>query len=315
MKTSSEEIFSLKTDKNIKKTSRERLPSWLRRAPGRPSKLHSVKTTLREGGLSTVCESARCPNIGECFSKPTATFMILGDICTRRCGFCNVKKTSAESGHNLHGINQEEPGEVAKAAKKMKLSHVVVTSVTRDDLPDGGASHFAETIKEIRKALPKASVEVLVPDFGADKASVDTVIDARPDIFNHNIETVKRLYPQVRPVADYANSLEILKQATERGLITKSGIMVGFGESAGEVGETLQDLKNAGCSAVTIGQYLQPKNSSLPVFEYIRPEVFKEYEAVGLEIGLKHVFAGSFVRSSYNALELFQELSGGALKV
>jgi len=255
-----------------------------------------MKKILRGRNLHTVCESARCPNIGECFSKPTATFMILGDVCTRRCGFCSVEKTIAPL-----FVDPDEPHNIALTAKELGLKHVVVTSVTRDDLPDYGAAQFALTIRAIKDTIPAITVEVLTPDFNGSMASLAAVLDARPDIFNHNLETVPSLYPVVRPQADYARSLDVLRYAADCGAVVKSGIMVGLGERTGEVKKTLIDLKDAGCVAVTIGQYLRTTRESLPVAEYIEPSTFLEYERFGKEIGLKRVYSGTFVRSSYNA--------------
>lgn len=255
-----------------------------------------MKTILRGRGLHTVCESARCPNIGECFSKPTATFMILGDVCTRRCGFCSIDKSAAPI-----GVDPDEPRNIALTAKELGLKHVVVTSVTRDDLPDYGAGQFALTIRAIKDNMPGITVEVLTPDFNGCRTSLETVLDARPDIFNHNLETVPSLYPVVRPQADYGRSLDVLRYAADCGAVAKSGIMAGLGETMVEVKQTLIDLKDAGVSAVTIGQYLRPTRKSLPVAEYIEPSIFLEYERFGKEIGLKHVYSGTFVRSSYNA--------------
>ncbi len=280
----------------------KRLPEWAKRPLGRPSVLHELKSTLRKRGLSTVCESARCPNIGECFSKPTATFMILGSVCTRKCTFCNVTKNE-----QAQKTDSNEPENIALTSFEMGLKHVVVTSVTRDDLSDGGASHFASTIKALRDKISGISVEVLTPDFNGVKSSLEKVFLARPNIFNHNVETIKRLYPRVRPEADYDRSLDVLRSAKEFGLTVKSGIMVGLGETKAEVIETLKDLKDAGCDIVTIGQYLRPKRENLEVVDYIEPEVFKEYEEEGLKLGLKQVFAGTFVRSSYNADKVFED--------
>jgi len=260
-----------------------------------------------------VCESARCPNIGECFSKPTATFMILGDVCTRGCGFCAVEKTSTFSPSPLWGeggvrgkalpVDTDEPQNIALTAKELGLRHVVITSVTRDDLADGGATQFALTIKAVKDTIPTISIEVLTPDFKGDKRALKIVLDARPDIFNHNIETVPSLYPEVRPQADYKQSLRVLEmaKAINGEIITKSGLMVGLGETKDEVKSVLKDLLNSGCDAVTIGQYLRPSSKNLEVQEYISLEVFKEYEEYGKDIGLKHVYSGPFVRSSYNA--------------
>jgi len=277
-------------------TDRKRLPEWAKKKLGSSAGIHAMKAKLRARGLHTVCESARCPNIGECFSKPTATFMILGDVCTRGCRFCAVDKRVEPL-----AVDPHEPANVALAAKEMGLRHAVITSVTRDDLVDGGAGQFALTIKAIKDTISAISVEVLTPDFKADPAALRLVFEARPDIFNHNLETVPSLYSVVRPQADYLRSLEVLKAAGAAGLLTKSGIMVGFGETMDEVRTTLDDLRAAGCSAVTIGQYLQPTRKNLPVKEYVPPEVFAAYEAYGTGIGIPYVYSGTFVRSSYNA--------------
>ncbi|MBI5874580.1 MAG: lipoyl synthase [Deltaproteobacteria bacterium] len=285
-----------------------RLPSWLSRKMGQPSALHKMKNILRSRNLHTVCESARCPNIGECFSKPTATFMILGDVCTRQCGFCSVEKRDAPL-----SVNPDEPENIALTAKELGLRHVVITSVTRDDLADGGATQFALTIKAIKDTIKTISIEVLTPDFKGDDKVLKIVLDERPDIFNHNIETVPSLYAKVRPQANYRRSLKVLESAKKhvpegfnRGtaggiIVTKSGLMVGLGETRDEIKSALKDLLDAGCDAVTIGQYLRPSAKNLEVQEYIPLEVFKEYEEYGKEIGLKHVYSGPFVRSSYNA--------------
>lgn len=258
-----------------------------------------MKSILRKRNLHTVCESARCPNIGECFSKPTATFMILGDVCTRTCGFCSIDK---EAKPLL--VDPHEPQNIAITAKELGLKHVVITSVTRDDLSGGGADQFALTIKAIKDNISGILVEVLTPDFKGDFGALSIVLEARPDIFNHNLETVPSLYRQVRPQADYRTSLAVLRKAKESGVMTKSGIMVGLGETVDEVKAVLRDLLEAGCDAVTIGQYLRPTRNNLEVVEYVAPEVFKGYEEYGLSIGLKHVYSGPFVRSSYNAEKL-----------
>lgn len=291
----------------------KRLPSWLVKKMGQPSRIHSVKSVLRSRNLHTVCESARCPNIGECFSKPTATFMILGNVCTRQCDFCSVEKASAPFLSPLAGeggvrgntvyFDPLEPQNIAITAKEMGLRHVVITSVTRDDLKDFGAGQFALTIKAIKDTISSISVEVLTPDFKGDNECLKIVMDEMPDIFNHNLETVPSLYKTVRPQADYMQSLKVLEMAKDMssGAITKSGIMVGFGETKEEVKGVLRDLKSAGCDAVTIGQYLRPTKNNLEVKEYVHPDIFKEYEDFGKEIGLKYVYSGPFVRSSYNA--------------
>ncbi|OGP21790.1 MAG: lipoyl synthase [Deltaproteobacteria bacterium GWA2_55_10] len=282
----------------------KRLPPWAKKRLGPASRLHELKSILRSRGLHTVCESARCPNIGECFSKPTATFMILGDVCTRTCGFCSVDK-----GATALLVDPHEPENIALTAKEMGLRHVVITSVTRDDLPDGGAGQFALTIKAIKDNISGILVEVLTPDFNGDDQALSTVLEARPDIFNHNLETVPSLYPKVRPQADYRRSLEVIRKAKRPGIITKSGIMVGLGETVEEVKSLLQDLLAVGCDAVTIGQYLRPTKDNLEVVEYIDLGLFKEYEEFGRGIGFRHVYSGPFVRSSYNAELLSGEIS------
>ena len=278
-----------------------RLPSYLRRPLGRPADLHAMKSILRQRGLHTVCESARCPNINECFSKPTATFMILGNVCTRRCGFCSVEKTVEPL-----APDPDEPKNIAITAKELGLRHVVVTSVTRDDLPLGGAEQFALTIRALKDNNTKILIEVLTPDFNGNTEAIKAVLDAGPDIFNHNLETVKRLYPLVRPDADYSRSLSVLRLAKEKGFLTKSGIMAGFGETDSEVKELLGDLAGAGCDAVTIGQYLKPGRGNLDVVEYVNEEKFKEYGDYAKAIGITHAYSGPFVRSSYNAEEIFE---------
>ncbi|MBI1912790.1 MAG: lipoyl synthase [Deltaproteobacteria bacterium] len=277
----------------------KRLPSWAKKTLGPASKLHEMKSILRKRNLHTVCESARCPNIGECFSKPTATFMILGDVCTRTCGFCSIEKKA-----DPLLVDPHEPANIALTAKELGLKHVVITSVTRDDLPNGGADQFALTIKAIKDNISDILVEVLTPDFEGDQEALKIVLDARPDIFNHNLETVPSLYSVVRPQADYQRSLDVLGRAKQAGVMTKSGIMVGLGETKEEVKEVLRDLLASGCDAVTIGQYLRPTRNNLEVREYVEPEVFKEYEEYGKAIGLKYVYSGPFVRSSYNAEQL-----------
>lgn len=279
----------------------KRLPEWAKKKLGPAQSVRDVKVLLRKRGLHTVCESARCPNIGECFSKPTATFMILGAVCTRRCGFCSVEKKALP-----FAVDPDEPHNIALTAKELSLKHVVITSVTRDDLPDGGAAHFALTIRAIKDTISAISVEVLTPDFKGDLPALKTVLDEKPDIFNHNIETVPSLYRVVRPQADYMRSLDVLEAAGDSGVRTKSGIMAGLGETKEEVKALLRDLFAVGCNAVTIGQYLRPTKESLEVREYVRPEVFDEYREYGLSIGLEHVYSGPFVRSSYNA-ELFMD--------
>lgn len=285
-----------------------RLPAWLRKPETAFVALHEIKRELRRLELHTVCESARCPNIHECFRRGTATFMILGDRCTRGCGFCAVPKARHPA-----PPDPNEPAHVAQMARAMNLRHVVVTSVNRDDLPDGGAGHFAETIRAIRAALPAATIEVLTPDFLGDLDAVTTVLEARPDVFNHNVETVPRLYPRVRPQARYERSLAVLEFAARNGgTLVKSGLMVGLGERCEEVEEVLRDLRRCGVSIVTIGQYLQPTRRNLPVAEYVPPERFEAYRESGLRLGFRAVFSGPFVRSSYMAeLVAHSVLAGG----
>jgi lipoic acid synthetase len=272
-----------------------RRPSWLlTRLPGGQA-YANVRQALREGGLRTVCESARCPNAHECWNAGTATFLILGGACTRGCRFCAVPSCTPEP------PDPDEPAAVARAAARLGLAHVVVTSVARDDLPDGGASHFVATIRAVREARPAATVEVLVPDFGGDAGALDRVLAERPDVLNHNVETVARLYPLVRRGADYRRSLSLLRHASDAGLRAKSGFMVGLGESPGEVRELLRDLREAGCGHVTIGQYLQPARQNLTVKRYYDVAEFAELEVAGRALGFERVDAGPRVRSSYHA--------------
>jgi lipoic acid synthetase len=276
-----------------------RLPEWIRAK--NHGGLHDTKQVLRSYGLATVCEEARCPNIGECFSRPTATFMILGSKCTRNCGFCSVESSIPEP------LDPEEPERVAMAAKEMGLRYVVITSVTRDDLYDGGAEHFAKTVYAVKKYLPDTRVEVLTPDFKGNLNALNRVLHSRPDVYNHNVETVPRLYPVVRPGADYRRSLNILKYAKKIApqINIKSGIMLGLGETLDEVIDVLRDLRNAGCELVTIGQYLRPSRLNLPVVEYIRPGVFERLRLKALNMGFKYVASAPLVRSSMNAEEMY----------
>ena len=274
------------------------LPSWIREKKLNLASLREVKTLLRANDLHSVCESLACPNRTECFSRGTATFMILGDVCTRSCGFCNV--TTARP---YGPPSPDEPRAVAETARRLGLRHVVVTSVTRDDLPDGGARHFAETIREIREALPNAAVEVLIPDFRGNHDAVRVVVAARPDYFNHNVETVPRLYDYVRPGSRFERSVAVLRNAKtiDPDIVTKSGLMLGLGERREEVIEVLERLLEANVEIVTIGQYLQPKREKLDVVEYVHPAVFDEYREIGEAMGFRAVFSGPFVRSSYMA--------------
>jgi lipoic acid synthetase len=275
-----------------------RLPEWIREKRLNLQQLHEVKSLLREKSLHSVCESLACPNRTECFARGTATFMILGDVCTRSCGFCNVT-----TGRPYAPPSPDEPRAVADTAKRMGLRHIVVTSVTRDDLEDGGAEHFAETIRELRNALPHAAVEVLTPDFRGNLSAVETVVNAKPDYFNHNVETVPRLYDFVRPGSRFERSLAVLAHAKrlDPHTTTKSGLMLGLGERRDEVLDVMKHLLASGVEILTIGQYLQPKREKLDVVEYVHPAVFEEYRLRGEELGFRAVFSGPFVRSSYMA--------------
>ena len=288
-------------------TSQPRLPLWLRKGQTHFRSVQALKTEFRARRLHTVCESARCPNMHECFHRGAATFMILGNLCTRGCGFCSVPKGSPAK--QEFSLDPEEPRHVAEMAAQMKLRYVVITSVNRDDLPDGGSHHFAQTVREVRRALPAAKVEVLTPDFCGDLDAVARVLDAAPHVFNHNMETVRRLYRRVRPQADYEQSLRVLRFAKKRspGTMTKSGLMVGLGESVAEVEELLRDIHGAEVNVATIGQYLQPTRRNLRVAEYVRPEQFDAYRDYGLAIGFEMVFSGPFVRSSYMADRVNEE--------
>lgn len=282
-----------------------RLPEWLRKRVPSPETVNMVEDMIKDAQLHTVCESARCPNLGECWSKRTATFMILGDICTRNCGFCAIKV-----GKPLE-LDVDEPRRVAEMAKQMGLKHVVVTSVARDELPDEGSGQFAETIHALREVIPGVIVEVLTPDFKGKRWCIRRVVEAHPDIYNHNIETVERLSPVVRPQAKYERTLDLLQAVKnmDSTIHTKSGIMLGLGETHEEVVQTLRDLRQVGVSAVTIGQYLRPTTDRhLPVVEYIHPDQFQEYERLGEEMGFLFVASGPFIRSSYNAQAFSEKL-------
>ena len=271
------------------------MPAWLRRPLASDRRFFTTSALLNEQGLSTVCKEANCPNRQECFSSGTATFLILGETCTRNCRFCNIHpgQTSAP--------DPTEPQRVAQAAVTLGLKHVVVTSVTRDDLDDGGSAQFAAVIRELRQALPQSSVEVLIPDFQGDASALRTVMDAKPDIINHNVETHPALYALVRPQADYTQSLELLRRVNDGGMTAKSGLMVGLGETDDQVRQVMADLHAAGCSIVTIGQYLPPTSQHHRLDRYVTPEQFDEYAAYGRSLGLRHVFSGPLVRSSYHA--------------
>src|SRR5882672_2893757 len=281
---------------------RPRLPEWLRTKLPTSDTFTRTRSLLDELKLHTVCESAKCPNHWECWSKGTATFMIAGDRCTRACGFCAVSTAKPLA------LEADEPARVAEATKRMKLHHVVITAVARDDLKDGGANHFARTITAIREMDPSVIVEVLVPDFHAQDWCIQMVLDAGPDIYNHNMETVERLTPLVRSRAKYRTSLRVLRRAKElasrnRGIVTKSGVMLGLGEKETELFQTMDDLREVGCEVLTIGQYLRPSPKHLPVVEYIKPEQFSYFGDIARRKGFLYVASGPLVRSSYHAAD------------
>lgn len=272
-----------------------RRPEWLKvRAPGGES-FTKIKQMMRSKSLHTVCEEARCPNISECWSSGTATFMIHGDTCTRSCGFCAVK-----TGRPLP-VDYDEPRRVAEAIQQMNLVHAVITSVNRDELPDGGSTIWATTIRETKRLSPNTTVEVLVPDFKGKLENLHRIIEEKPDILNHNTETVPRLYRRVRPQGKYHWTLEVLKESKRLGMRTKTGIMLGLGETKEEVLEVMHDLVGVGCDILTLGQYLQPTKNHLPVDRFVHPDEFAEYKKIGLEIGFNYVESGPLVRSSYHA--------------
>ena len=284
-----------------------RFPAWLKRRLPAAGEGREVQRLLDELHLATVCDGAHCPNRGECYASGTATFMILGETCTRACRFCAIPQAAPAP------LRDDEPEAVAEAAERMGLKYVVITSVTRDDLPDGGAGHFARTIRAVRARCPGVRIEVLVPDFKGDPPAIETVLAARPDVFNHNVETVPRLYPKVRPEADYRQSTEVLgyaKRGVERGgldMFTKSGLMVGLGETDEEVQRVMRDLRDVGCDILTIGQYLAPSDAHVPVARFVTPEQFATWEAEAKAMGFVAAACGPFVRSSYKAESLFQD--------
>jgi lipoic acid synthetase len=283
--------------------SSKNFPAWLKRKIPRGGRANRVRELLADLKLTTVCQNALCPNLGECFGAQTATFLIMGSVCTRNCRFCAI------TGGAPAPLDTDEPRRIAEAARRLELKHVVVTSVTRDDLPDGGASHFIATVREIR-AAGNATVEILTPDFNEDKKSILAVAACKPDIFNHNVETVPRLYESVRPMADYRRSLDLLRlvKETSPGILTKSGFMVGLGEKEEEVESLLHDLRAAGCDIVTIGQYLQPSPDHLPVERYVTPEEFRQYKELAERMGFLGVASEPYVRSSYNARKIFETI-------
>ena len=288
----------------------QRLPEWLTIRLPRPDTIKEVEGMMRSKNLHTVCESARCPNLPECWSKKTATFMILGETCTRACGFCAIKVGRGTT------VDESEPTNVAEVASSLGLKHVVVTSVARDDLPDEGSMQFAETIRALHAENPNVIVEVLTPDFKGKRWCIKNVSDAEPEIYNHNIETIERLHTIVRPQAKYDRTLRVLQTVKELNpkIYTKSGIMLGLGETRDEVVQTLKDLRAIGVDAVTIGQYLRPTMKHLPVSEFIHPDEFKEYEGIGEELGFAFVASGPFIRSSYNAIEFSKKVMAERLE-
>jgi len=282
---------------------RERLPPWFKKKVPDPRVLASMRSLFDELSLHTICENARCPNLGDCFSNRTATFLLLGDICTRNCTFCAVKKGVPCP------VDEKEPQHLAEAVEKLGLRHVVITSVTRDDLPDGGAAHFARTIARLQEKDKALTVEVLIPDLGGSLRSLKMVVDAHPDVINHNLETVPRLYSQVRPKADFQRSLRLLGQARELDshIVTKSGLMVGLGETRDELLRAVEELRKVNCDLLTIGQYLQPSTHHHPVVRYVPPEEFVEYESLGKAMGFCDVASVPLVRSSFNAAQLYEK--------
>ncbi|MFC1931655.1 lipoyl synthase [Chloroflexota bacterium] len=278
-----------------------RLPAWFKQKYPDPNIMSTMESLLNGLHLATICESAHCPNIGECFSRGTATFLILGNVCTRHCTFCAVDK-----GHPTP-VDAEEPQHLLEAVAKLGLNYVVITSVTRDDLPDGGASQFARTINILHQNRKEAIVEVLVPDFLGSTEALKAVVAAHPEIINHNVETIPRLYPEVRPEADYTRSLELLAMAKnlDPETVTKSGLMLGLGETKAEVIEVMNDLREAGCDLLTIGQYLQPSLNHHPMVRFASPEEFTEYEVIGKDMGFAEVASAPLVRSSFKAAKLY----------
>lgn len=281
-------------------------PRWLTRQLPKDGTHNQVRELLETSNLHTVCQEAKCPNIWECFSRRTATFLILGDHCTRNCRFCAVAHGP------LGPPDPDEPARVARAAEEMRLGYVVVTSVTRDDVPDGGAGIFAETVQQIHERLPHTLIELLIPDFRGDSEALEKVLKAGPDVLNHNVETVPRLYPIARPSAVYQRSLELLKNCKDidPSIPTKTGIMLGLGEKSDELKQTLQDLLEVDCDILTLGQYLQPRAENLPVDRFVEPEEFEKWRETALAMGFKAVASGPFVRSSYNAKGLYETVKG-----
>ncbi len=287
-----------------------RFPSWLHRKLPKGGNLWETGQVLNQNRLHTVCEEAKCPNLLECWSKKTATFLVMGKECTRSCGFCDIDFSKSPK-----SLEADEPKRVAESVLALGLKHVVITMVARDDLPDGGAEHLAAVIKEIRHQVKGATIEVLTSDFSGNFSSLDIILKAKPEIFNHNIETVRALTPRVRHKATYDRTLSVLKyvrQQGHEGILVKSGIMVGLGETEAEVFSTLEDLQKAGCDIITMGQYLQPNRQKLLVKAFVTPEQFKRYEDYGYSLGIKNMYCGPFIRSSYNANEILHKTLQGA---
>lgn len=286
------------------KSTVERLPEWVRRSVLNTEDNREVRQILKEQGLNTICESGRCPNKGECWAKRTATFMLMGSVCTRTCKFCAVNKGKPEP------LDETEPKRIVEAARQMGLRHVVLTSVNRDELPDQGSNHFAQTIRALYEGIPGVVVEVLTPDFQGKRECIEVVLAARPSVYNHNVETVPRLYKRVRPGSIYERSLAVLElsKQIDATILTKSGLMLGLGEQKDEVVAVMRDLHAVGCDILTLGQYLRPTRNNLPVDRYVTPEEFEELAVIGTEIGFRQVHSGPLVRSSYHAGELAEEL-------
>ena len=278
----------------------KRRPHWLKIRLPQGANFYKVRDLVKNGQLHTVCESAHCPNLGECWGRKTATFLIMGNVCSRKCRFCAVDKGSPLP------LDDKEPERVADAVSQLGLRYAVITSVTRDDLPDGGASQFAAVVKEIRALVPSCRIEVLIPDFAGDDAALRTVIDVHPEVINHNLETVQELYSRVRPQADYDRSLHLIRRVSDSGVVSKSGLMLGLGEEKTQVRAALSDLRRSGCQILTLGQYLQPSRNFLPVERFVPPEEFLDYKKIGMEMGFQHVESGPLVRSSYHADEQFK---------
>lgn len=280
---------------------RERLPEYLKRPIIDTDKTRTVRKILKANCLNTVCENARCPNKNECYTKHTATFLIMGGVCTRNCKYCNISCQKPEP------LDVDEPKHIAKAVKDLGLRYAVITSVTRDDLPDGGAEHFAKCIEEIRKISPDTKIEILTPDFKGNIESLNTIIQAHPDVFNHNIEAVRGIFKTVRPQGNYDVSLSVLKYIKENSDIkTKSGLIIGLGENFEQIKETFEDLYNVGCDILTVGQYIQPSKEHYPVGKYYKPEEYEELKKLATSVGIKHSQIGPLVRSSYNAASLME---------